>query len=522
MAGHGDTIKEKMGDEFVILKPRNENEFNFYKMLSDAPNKLQQYVKKIQYPFIDDWPEVVQTSTIANNFKTFREHTPYHKNYDKKDGYLLLQDLTGDPKYDYDVYDLKLGRRNFDSQVALKHFYKIGGVLPDHYCPTVKWKNPETTPPPFECDTQINKVEKQMTKIKGDMLKYGIKVAGKVSIRNGKASKQEKMSLVEFRRLGLGNLQNRDGTKNAKNGIYKTLEENAKAMLAAWDKIAIYGFHAVGMSVLIVVKKDKKGNSVGFRCKFIDFAHVEVCSLIPSVDALYKSKIYKDLLPDRGYKKTKDFYEISYKSLIDMLHLEIGYMLHKQYKINKWYPVLDHLCTVLKDDGREPCPYGNIDKLDQIILNFFMISGILGHPLKNSYRDPKDTGLRLTEDGKLAEPPRGNAGWREFWKAKTNKQRGYSGRRDDFGDGWVVDEGVHHGLYNLVLIGENKRCYQGPGGFCFAKVGDRSFDYPVGPSRQIIRKKVRDEEEKERAARKEAQAKKSGFQLQLKMVNLKF
>lgn len=500
MAGHGDTIKEKIGDEFVILKPRNENEFNFYKMLSDAPDNMETYVKDIRCAFRQKWGKLIKKASITKHFETFREHTPYHKNYDKKDGYLLLEDLTGNPTYDYDVYDLKLGRRNFDSQVALRHFYKIGGVLPDNYCPNVKWKNPDKDPPPYECKEQINKVEKQMTKIKGDMVEYGLKVAGKVSIRNGTASEQQKLSIEDIQKEKLHNVKNR-------NGKYKTLSQNMRAMEKAWYDIMQYGFHAVGMSVLIIVRKDKKGNSVGFQCKFIDFAHVEVCTLIPSVDKLYQSEIYKELLPDRGYRKTKDLYEISYKSLEMMQHLEIGYLLHKQYKINSWYPIVDHLCTVLKNDKLEPCPYGNLDKLDQILLNFFMIEGILGHPLKNSYREPNK---EMSSD------------WKVYWNAKMRRPK--DERRDDFGDGWVFDEGVSNGLLNLVRLSENQRFY---------KFGSRrDMEYNEGPARQFLRNIIRDKKEKEKAARKAAKAAKmpmEGFQLQLQfsavnlnMVKIKF
>jgi hypothetical protein len=228
------------------------------------------------------------------------------------------------------------------------------------------------------------------------MVHYGLKVAGTASIKNGTVTKKEKLKLKD---LKLHDIKNPKG---------KTLSENIEEMIKAWDDIAQYGFHAVGMSVLIVVQKDKKGNAVGFHCKFIDFAHVEVCALIPSVDKLKKSDMYKNRLKE-------------------LQHLEIGYLLHKKYKINSWYPILNHFCKVLKD-----CPYGKLDKLNEIILNFFMIDGIL------KIKNPED-------------------------------------RRDDFGDGWVVDEGVNDGLQNLLRISKDEG------------LQESLKDRPEGPTRQIIR-----------------------------------
>lgn len=453
MAGHGDIKKLNWRDEegpfgdiddFVILKPRDENEFNFYKMLNDAPidykykyefeNFAFEYEKMITY---DDpkrtslqkkWVTKKKTGKdIADDLENFQKHTTSHLHYDKKDGYLVLKDLTGDPNYDYDVYDIKLGRRNFDSQVALRHFYQIGEKLPDHYCEgKTKWKNPQKTPPPYDCDKQINKVEKQKAKIKGDMLNYGLKVAGKVTIKGGKASKKQQLTLEELRNEKLHEL--------TQDGKYKTIHANIEVMKRAWYRIMEYGFHAVGMSILIVVRK-YNDKVFGFECKFIDFAHVEICSLVP------------DLLQLRRSNSLLYYENVSKQRIKEMQFMEIGYALHYEYKINAWYPIVDYMCKVLEDDKREPCPYANwkpwkegtiaikpIRRLRQLLLNFFM-TGFFGYPVRGSYRELQKKPSKTT------------------WKARVGEEERYL---DDFGDGWVWDAGVVHGLGNLLLLSNNE------------------------------------------------------------------
>ena len=79
-------------------------------------------------------------------------------------------------------------------------------------------------------------------------------------------------------------------------------------------------------------------------------------------------------------KQRYTVYGVSLDHLEQMQHLEIGYLLHKAYKINPWYPIVDHLCQLLKIKY-EPCPK-NIRCLDEIIKHFFMFDGVLGTSLK--------------------------------------------------------------------------------------------------------------------------------------------
>ena len=307
MAGHGGITKPSrltVTDVELILKPKDDNEYNIYNLMYQCLHGLQldpmaQHFTSLLAPISTIVPYDVVKYACADEKEVFGDYFTMPKNYPLIEKKLPLMNLLKrekkdkySGKYEYITIDLKLGKRNFDSKALSKT--KLT------HCPG-KTKVPKGSTASEICPgEEITKLTKQAEKIKDDMLTYGIKIAG-VNY-SGKEKDNEKYTLDDLPAL-LGYEKSQQALDNVMermevDGGWKIREEyDAKRLVRERSVKSILfqvkdirqrytallkdcGVQMVGMSILLIGQKVPGTNKYfNWQVKMIDFAHVETIDI---------------------------------------------------------------------------------------------------------------------------------------------------------------------------------------------------------------------------------------------------